>query len=206
MAENSESSPTTAVRCCGRPCRCAAPRQRRRPFAVTLLVASLIAVMLSACQTIETKTTPSNAGSAAVEPEARDDLPGLIRYTSWIRHQPMARLVAIRPRMEKLAHDTDSSVFRIRLAILLSVSDAPFRDEARARTLLNQIIARNDPGHRDLVAFAKVLLWNLDDRASARETCENDLKNERSQRQNLQHKLDELKAIEEQLDQRDVKH
>jgi hypothetical protein len=171
-----------------------------------VLVASLIAVMLGACQTLQTKTTRPSTGATAPEPQARDDLPGLMGFTAWARRQPSARLEAIRPGMEKLARDSGSPVYRIRLAILLSLPDAPFRDDKRARALLNQIVAYDDPAHSDLVAYARLLRWNLDDRASARETCELDLKNERTQRQNLQHKLNELKAIEEQLDRRDVKH
>lgn len=162
--------------------------------------------MLGACQTLQTKATRPSTVATAPEPQARDDLPGLMRFTAWARHQPATRLQAIRAGMEKLAHGSGSSVYRIRLAILLSLPDMPFHDEKRARTLLNQIVADDDPGHSDLVAYARLLLWNLDDRASARETCEAELGNERSQRQNLQHKLNELKAIEEQLDRRDVKH
>ncbi len=179
---------------------------------------------LSACEVVQprpsepppqTKTPTATSGAAAAPrtapaaikaPAVRHDLPSLVRYSAWLWSQSAEALKSMQPSVDRLSQDSGSPLDQLHLAILLSVPNAPFRDESRARTLLTGLLQSDNKLGDSLQTYARFLLWNLNDRSWARGACEKALDGERAQRALLQHKLNELKAIEEQLDRRDLKH
>jgi len=79
---------------------------------------------------------------------------------------------------------------RMRLALLLTLPTAPFRNDARARDLL--------AGATGYPELARWLVMSIDERRALEEVAEE----ERRRRQALQAKLNQLKAIEEEMDRR----
>lgn len=127
---------------------------------------------------------------------------GLVAYTNWLRQRDPADLQRLLAAAEARALNPGSDLDRLRLAILLSQSRAPFRNEARARELVQYVI-RNGDG--DTAMFAYTLQWDLQDRHAHQGDCDRALAKERQQRAALKQKLNELKAIEEQIHRRDTK-
>jgi hypothetical protein len=140
--------------------------------------------------------------------EQRSDLPALLRYAEAVCTLPPDKLQQVYVHAEKGVRQEPSSAARIRLALLLSRRDAPFFDESRARSLLQ---AAADPGagtngDSESASLARLLLAMLDDRARMREErdrTEQALASERKARATLQRQLDELKAIEQKLNDRE---
>jgi len=93
---------------------------------------------------------------------------------------------------------------RVRLAMLLSLPQAPNQDAERARVLLTTVANGPDARDTDLRAFARALLWDLQDQKALSDKYDRALALERAKRKTLEHQLQELKAIEEQLNHRDT--
>lgn len=87
---------------------------------------------------------------------------------------------------------------RIRLAILLAARQAPFRNDARARELLRQAASDTGNNAAPYRGLAALLLMGLEERTM----LERVLIDERRERQALRRKLDELKAIDEEIERR----
>lgn len=135
---------------------------------------------------------PTNASHPArqVEPAPDPRLERLLAYAARSRSFSVERLAAEYAELRRAARPSVDQ--RIRLAILLAHPAAPFRDEARARDLLRQA-ARAPAGVGDL---ARLLQAEIETRAH----LERVLARERTQRQELQHKLEQLKTIEQEID------
>jgi hypothetical protein len=94
--------------------------------------------------------------------------------------------------------DDASAASRIRVALLLSRVGTSFRNDARAQTLLEQVIKDPRRDSRTYHGLASFLLVTLNER----DRLEDMLADERRQRQELQHKLEQLKVIERDFDRR----
>ena len=142
-----------------------------------------------------TARTASQNAAQGIPPDIRssDDVSGLLSYGALLRSIRAASL----EREYMLAADAlaadPSAPNRIRVAMLLSLPGASFQDNGRARGYLAQVL--DDPGFsaRQYRGLAHFLLVMLDDRKQ----IEGALADERRQRQALQQKLDQLKAIEQ---------
>jgi hypothetical protein len=170
-------------------------RARGRAFAVT------ICFLVSACASTRNVST-ENATPAplprvtdAGAPRTADEL---VVYAERIRWLAPNALEKERANVEQDYHRRPTAINRLQLALLLSLRRTPFRDDGRARELVSEVA--REPGEKNeaLRSFAMLLLQDLDDRWAA----ERMLDEERKQRLVLQKKLDQLKAIEEEMDRR----
>lgn len=118
----------------------------------------------------------------------------LLAYAARSRSFSPQRLQAEYAAASEAEHARPNAEARIRLAILLTHPRAPFRDDARARRLLHEA-ADARAGIGDL---ARLLDAAVDQRAD----LEGALARERSRRAELQHKLEQLKTIEQEIDRR----
>jgi hypothetical protein len=128
--------------------------------------------------------------------EAHHDgvLDGLMRYVD--------RLRTLDPTAWQLEYENTEAMFvrdprpanRFRFALLLIIADAPYRNETRARELIAAYmpIPDGDPDYRH---FGRFLLQMIDERHA----LDVALENERKQHQLLRKQLNELKAIETQM-------
>ncbi len=139
--------------------------------------------------------TASQNAVPGIPPDIRssDDVSGLLSYGALLRSLRAGSL----EREHTLAADAlaanSSAPNRIRVAMLLSLPGVSFQDNGRARGYLAQVL--DEPGYnaRQYRGLARFLLAVLDDRKQ----LESELADERRQRQDLQQKLDQLKAIEQ---------
>lgn len=125
----------------------------------------------------------------------------LVAYSNWLRARTPEELRRLYAGVEARAKNPASAIDRLRLAILLSQMHAPFRNDVRARELADEVIRQDNS---DIAMFAYTLRWDLQNRGNAQSECERALSQERRQRAALKQKLNELKAIEEQIHRRDV--
>ncbi len=176
------------------------PSRRR----ASVLAAGLLVFTLSGCVAVPTREAAKPAATDTTAPPQPADLAGLTAYLSWLRKQPPEQLHRLRDTAESQPAAQRTDFDRLRLAMLLSLPKAHDRDPARAQTLLGEIVG-GDSGNSDLKSFARLMLWNLEEREQLRKTYDRELALERDQRRKLQHQLQELKAIEEQLNRRDNK-
>jgi hypothetical protein len=176
-------------------------------------VACLAASLLVGCDNVRTRTVtllspePSGAQSA-------DEFQGLVQYAQWLRSRAPETLDTARGEAEKRLQESDSALARVRLALVLSLPGTNFQNEARARSLLEKVTQTPGEANDGVHAFATMLATNLEDRQWVRERMNHELEaerkqyqkelvSERQQREQLQQKLDKLKAIEQQLNRRD---
>lgn len=168
------------------------------------LVGAMGAVLLlSACASAPTRTStaaPVAPAPSQVIASADDMTPAerLVVYAESIRWFAPSALETERLAAEQDYRRDPSAFNRVRLATILTLRRAPFRDDTRARELLSQ--AAKEPGAKNqpIRSFAMMLLQDLDDRWAG----ERAIDDERRQRLLLQKKLDQLKAVEEEMDRR----
>jgi len=105
-------------------------------------------------------------------------------------------------RVQAAAADHRSPADRIRLAMLLGLPRAPFKNYDRSLTLFDEVLrdpfGRNADAKAFLAAFSAMVL-ELKRQSEQYQTLDTKLKEERKQRELLQQKLDELTTIEQKL-------
>lgn len=165
----------------------------------------LFAGLLAGCQSMTGSPMPVKASTAtAYSLSAQDDLRGLLEFAAWLHQQTPESLARIAPALAQQAATPGAVADRMRLALLFGLPDSPFSDTEEARRLLKDTLARAKDNHDGIAEFARMLLANLNDREHLRDTLEHQVEEEHDARKQLQHKLDELKTIEEQLAKRDT--
>lgn len=118
---------------------------------------------------------------------------GLLRYGAWLRSARAEELEQEYAGATAALEAEATAANRLRLALLLSLPGVPFQDYARAREFFDQIIDEPEAEarpYRDVARFARAML-------DERKRIENLLAEERRQRQALEQKLEQLKAIEQ---------
>lgn len=147
---------------------------------------------------------PAPQATAPTQPSASledGEFAGLVAYTNWLRSRSADELKPLLADAEHRIRNNPRPIDRLRLAVLLSIPQAPFRDEARALTLAEEVI---DSGASETALFAYTLRWDLQNRKALQADFDRAMTKERQQRSTLKKKLDELKAIEEQLHRRET--
>lgn len=168
---------------------------------VRLLSGLAILIALTACSSVERYPETSGPPIKIKVDEERltaNDFETVLGYTETVRLLSPGELQREYTRVERGYSKEPKIVNRLKLAILLGLRHAPFRDEARARGLLLQAVSEsgyNATLHRRLAAL---LLVGLDERRE----LERSLEEERRQRQALAKKLEQLRTIEEDIDRR----
>lgn len=157
--------------------------------------------LLSACaSTRPASPAARTALPVLTAPESNDgtETERIVVYAERIRWFAPSTLEAERSAAERDLRRDASAFNRLRMAVLLSLRRAPFRDDARARELLSSVAKEPGAKNQPLRSYAMSLLQDIDDRWAS----ERMLEEERRQRLALQKKLDQLKAVEEDMDRR----
>lgn len=118
----------------------------------------------------------------------------LLRYIESVRAMPAPQLEREAAIVDRDARSHPSVANRLRLGVFLGFAPPPYRATDRAQEVLDGVW-RDDNEQRDIV---RLLIAVLRDRHDIEAT----LQDERRQRQALRSKLDQLKAIEEDIDRR----
>ncbi|MGD2083353.1 MAG: hypothetical protein PVF91_10320 [Chromatiales bacterium] len=126
----------------------------------------------------------------------------LIGYAQRVRDASPAELEALRADARTAASVSPAAADQIRLAILLGLAPEPVRDESRARALLAEVTETGSGAGGEVRALAGLLDATLAERIALRRGCDAATAAERRRRQAAEQQLEELKAIEEQLNLR----
>jgi hypothetical protein len=165
----------------------------------------LAAVLLASCQSLSTGPSAVDAStSAARSPNTQNDLRGLVEFAAWLHRLPPERLAQVTPELADKAAVPGAPADRLRLALLFGLPDTPFSDAQEARRLFKEILANTADNKDGIAEFVRLLLAELNVRTQLHDTLVTQVEEERDARKQLQHKLDELKTIEEQLAKRDT--
>ena len=119
----------------------------------------------------------------------------LLRYIETVRAMPVDELEREATTVDADANGRPSVANRLRLGVFLGFAPPPYRATARAQELLDSVWRDEGDEKRDIVRLLLAVLQE-------RQQLETALSDERRQRQALRNKLDQLKAIEEDLDRR----
>lgn len=130
--------------------------------------------------------------------ERPQGLGGLMRYAQVLRTLDAPVQQREYDRVESRFTRQSTVINRLMLALLLSTPDTAFRNDVRARELLSEYVEtnRDDGAYRDFAAF---LLRGLNERYALEQATEG----ERRLHQQLRKQVEELKAIEQHMNQRD---
>jgi hypothetical protein len=163
------------------------------------LFALSLGALFAACSTSPTSagcSVPLCAETARHAPI--DPLMDLLRYVEAIRATTAEAQQREYRRVEARFLERREPRDRFALALLLSSPEAPFHNDAKAKELLFEYIDDNpdNTAYRPLAAF---LLRGLNERRAMEQTVEV----ERRQTQALRKQMEELKAIEQHMNQRD---
>lgn len=175
---------------------------------VVAAAVSLACVAIAACAPIPSRSSSAPPPVAPVASTVvtspcecevtTSELDGLMHYAERVRLLAPGALEREYIEREQGFQEEASAANRIRLAVLLGLRQAPFRDDARARLLLLQAAHQSGYNAEAYRSLAVLLLQQLDERRQMEAT----LDSERKERQALRRKLEQLKAIEEEIDRR----
>jgi hypothetical protein len=176
-----------------------------------LLAAAILG--LAGCQA--PLSGPAGAGASArciavpAQPPARTQeagrrLAALMRYAATVSKWPEDQRELELQRLASQGGGKADEGLRLRQAVLLLLSHGSAVRQQRARTLLKQVARAPQPGEE--AALADLLLSvQGPPRVTERDEIDklrHELANERSERESLQHKLEELKNIEKSMNER----
>lgn len=173
-----------------------------------LLVICLGISMLSGCVLMENIRQQTGAnGQAEVETRQDSALAGLVHYAQSIRTLSDDVLKQEHQRItNRVKYMNEVSNERIKLALLLSLPSAPFRDDQQAERILTDYLLNDTGGLQELRDFINLQLNVIGERQKlvhTLQTTKDELALERKEVKTLQEQLEALKAIEKSIDERD---
>lgn len=163
-------------------------------------IVPLLAIILTAgCSALKSREEGREAGWLAPgQSFLVSEAESLLLYHEHLRKLSIADLNREHEGVKRTLARSNSDFSRMRLAMLLSLSGANFRDDGRALGLLEPMLAAGaaDNETRALAQLLYVLI-------SERRRIEERLKDEQRKTEGLQQKLDALKSIEKSLLERE---
>lgn len=172
----------------------------RSAMANTVVMMCLVA-SIAGCAHAESREVSAAAQTASetatqgipLDIRSSNSVEALLSYGVLLRSiqtEPLEREYAL--AAHTLANDPNAPN-RIRLALLHSLAGTSFQDNTRAKEYLEQVLDDSGDNVRQYHDLARFLVAMLNDRKQV----ESELAEERRQRRELQQKLDQLKAIEQ---------
>lgn len=167
-----------------------------------ILTSCLLTTLVSGCSLFPAPTGAHTAdgqtGAEATTDGACRDFKRITDFTEWLYSQPAQDLLPLyQQAQQQVETGHASSADEIRLALLLSVPETPFRDDKLA--LLHLQEARRHESRPVLLAFINLQQLWLNNRQRQQQQWQQQLQQERRRRANLEHQLEQLKDIETDL-------
>ena len=164
------------------------------------------------CELVETQNKHARNEVTSRHILQTDEHPlSMLNYYSWIQQCSASELEREYVRLEGRLEIEGDRTDRLRLAVLLSLSQTPFGDNDRARSLLERYLD-SQPIDGEEAAFALILLKLLEERVSFESQVKtlasqlkdfqivmNELQKERALRSKLEDQVQQLKNIEQNL-------
>ena len=152
-----------------------------------LLSVLMLALSSGACTTASRGVDP-----IVVTTESVRDLDEAVRYSQRIKKLNNAELIKEYDHISQTFSHTKTDLHRVQYALLLSLPNAPFRDDAAAINLLKEWSRENKTTPSGLRTFGGLLASLLEE-----------IREKDKRADVLQKKLDALKSMEKNLMQRD---
>jgi hypothetical protein len=150
------------------------------------------------------------------QPSPKSEFTSMLSYYYWLKQCTSGELYSEYQRVASGRTPDDALRDRLRLALLLTLPHEPFTDELRAKTLLQGYLKSGGSHREDDVGFAMLLLEvihererqgkavdNLKRQKQSYSSLKNELDRERQLRRELQSRVEQLKAIEESIIERE---
>ena len=161
-----------------------------------VLTVLLLALVLGACAAPGSQAgNPADVSSRFNGFFRCSEASELMNYAQRIRAMGNEELLAEYTATSQSLARQKSDGTRLRLALLLSLPGATFHDDARAAALADEVAGRKNPENNSLRPLALM----ISTAASERQKLAQRLQEEGKRGDALQQKLDELKAIEKNL-------
>lgn len=176
-----------------------------RIYRLRILSVVTLATLMSACATLPSQSRSANTGwvpSLIVTSQADE----LLLYYDYLRKQPPAELAKEYDKARQHLAQTRNDVNRVRVALLLSLPNTPFHDNAAALALVNEMLKdthSTNTGLHGLASMLSVSLTSLTEQQRAIEDLTQKWKDEQKRADGLQGKVDAIKNMEKNLIRRD---
>lgn len=165
----------------------------------------LLPVVLAGCQGMPWIESGASAASTAVTPDylPRDHkLITLVNYAEWLGQQRSDVLIAGYRLAKQRVEKTRSTADKLTLAMLLSVPDSGFQNDAGAQSLFEQVLANTPEADREMRSFVRLQQLTLRQRHALNRSWERRLEQQEQQAVTLRQQLEQLKSIEKGLMER----
>ncbi|ARU31861.1 hypothetical protein CAP31_09360 [Sulfuriferula sp. AH1] len=161
-----------------------------------------LAMLMSACATLPSQPRSANAAwvpSLIVTSQAEE----LLLYYDYLRKQQPAELAREYDKARQNLAQTRNDVNRVRVALLLSLPNATFHDNAAALALVNEMLKDTHSTNTGLHGLASLLSASLTEQQRTSEDLTQKWKDEQKRADGLQDKVNAIKNMEKNLIRRD---
>ncbi|MEQ1667921.1 MAG: dihydrolipoamide acyltransferase [Sulfuriferula sp.] len=163
------------------------------------IIVIVTVTMLGACTNIPTRITPASWQGALLSGQTDD----LLVFYDGVRKQSAAELNKEyeKARQQLVQNKTDFN--RMRLALLLTLPNAVFHDDAAAMNLLNDVLKDAKTNTSSVHGLASLLLSELAEKQRVADDLTQKLKIEQKRGDELQVKVEAIKDMEKNMTRRD---
>lgn len=167
-----------------------------------LITACVLLTLLGGCMHLAPASHNANAKTKHTAFEkSQPPMRQLLAFSVWVYSQPSEVLCPVYDQTrQQFKNRQGSHLERLKLALLLSVPDTPFQDDAQA--LQHFQTAREQTTDTELLNFIDLQRLRLASRQRQQQHWQQQLQQEQNRRISLEHQLEELKAIESDLGNR----
>jgi hypothetical protein len=173
-------------------------REAVQGHALRIFPVAILALLVGCVAVPENQPAPCPPPSEVVVTGQMDDM---MQYYDSLRKQSSSELAKIYDRVKQNFGQNKSDANRIRLALLLTLPNTPFRDVSAALHLLNDW-PRDSKHVNNLQSFRNLLAALLAEQqrlSNNLEEASQKLKEEQKRADTLQHQIDAIKSMEKNL-------
>jgi hypothetical protein len=154
---------------------------------------ALLGTLVAGCETLPVvQPSPVQVEQSEAIRESPDELESILEYLAYLRRLPEGDLAREHDRSRQAFATSASEGNRVRLALVLSLPAAPFKDQRHALKLLDPMVKDRSAQYTPLREFAFVVHALVLEQITLG-----------SHAQTLKEKLDALKLLEKSLTERD---
>lgn len=172
---------------------------------IWVAIVIVTAIMSGACTHTPTLTTPTPASASVNLPTVllREPASDLLAFYDIVRKQPVAELNKEHDKAKQQLMQNKTDYYRMRLALLLTLPNTPFHDNAVAINLLNEVLKDAKTNTSSLHGLASLLVNELIEKQRIVDDLTQKFKVEQKRGDELKVKVDAIKNMEKSMARRD---
>lgn len=171
-----------------------------KPDTIHRTLILMLCLHITGCAAIESSALNTNKPSLFINKSS--EVATLLAYSQRIRSLPHDGLAAEYALANQALAKQRSDSLRLRLALLLTLPNAPFRDDSRGAALAEEVFNNKNGDNAELKALAQYIVTVANEQKRQEERYQllaQKLKEEEKRAEALQQKVDALKSIEKDL-------